>query len=301
MNKDKLLFIVLGPTCVGKTSISIELAKSLDAEIFSCDSRQVYKELNIGVARPTEEELSLIKHHLIAHVSIQDHYSISKYEVDAIAALDEYFKSNNIAIMCGGSGLYIDAICNGVDEMPDHDPEIRSELNEIYKQQGIETLRYELKEIDPAYYQQVDLKNPQRIIRAIETYRLTGIPFSDFRKRKIPDRKFKIIKIGIELDRNELYRKINERVDIMLNNGLEIEARNLHNYKSCTALKTIGYKEFFQYFENKQDYQKTIEDIKQHTRNYARRQLTWFRRYKDIQWFNNNEINNIKQLINSQT
>ena len=299
MCNTKLLLIVFGPTGVGKTDISISIAKHFKSEIFSCDSRQMYKELNIGVARPSESQLNDIKHNFIANISIHEHYSISKFEIEALAKLDEYFATNDIAIMCGGSGLYVDAICNGVDEMPDHDPQIREDVINFYKQSGIEALRSEVEHIDPIFYAQVDLKNPQRLMRALEIYRATGKPFSSFRTNSVASRNFKIIKIGIDLDRDELYKKIDTRVDIMISEGLIEEAKNLHIHKGLVALKTIGYRELFDYFENEQSLEKTVELVKRNTRHLARRQLTWFRRYKDAKWFDANNTNEILEYIDN--
>ncbi|MDD2387058.1 MAG: tRNA (adenosine(37)-N6)-dimethylallyltransferase MiaA [Bacteroidales bacterium] len=300
MNKNKHLVIVFGPTGVGKTDVSIQLALYFGAEIFSYDSRQFYKELGIGVAKPDANQLSKVKHHFINNVSIHDHYSISQFETEAISALDEYFKTNDIAIMVGGSGLYVDAICKGVDIMPDHDEKIRQEVIEFYENNGIEALRFELKKIDPEYYKIVDLKNPQRLLRAIEIYRATGKPFSQFRTNKTANRNFNIIKLGIDLDREILYNRINDRVDNMIKNGLIKEANHLHKYRGLVALKTIGYTEFFNYFEtgNEQNLEKTVQLLKRNTRHYARRQLTWFRRYKDAKWFGPKDLEEIKEYVN---
>jgi tRNA dimethylallyltransferase len=300
MIKEKNIIMIVGPTGVGKTDLSIDIAKHFKSEIFSCDSRQIYKELNIGVAKPTEKQLAEVKHNFINHKSIHEHYSISKYEVDVIENLKQYFDNNNIAIFCGGSGLYVDAICNGVDEMPDHDEEIRKQIIELYNTQGIEALRFELRKIDPKYYEQVDLKNPQRIMRAIEVYKITGCPFSSFRKNKAVERDFNIIKIGINIDRSILHKRINKRVDMMVQNGLANEVRELHKHKGLVALKTIGYSEFFDCFENKTSREKAIELTKRNTRHYAKRQLTWFSRYSDIKWFTPSEKKNIINYINSK-
>jgi len=287
---DKHLIIITGPTGAGKTDLSIEIAKHYNSEIFSCDSRQFYKELEIGVAKPNELQLKTIKHHFINNVSIHQHYSISQYETEAIKKLDEYFLHNNIAIMCGGSGLYIDAICNGIDEMPDHDPKIRQEVINFYKNHGIEALRYELQKIDPQYYSEVDLKNPQRIMRGIEIYRMTGKPFSYFRTNVKMKRNFNVLKIGVNIDRENLYYKINQRVDKMIKSGLVEEARTLYQYKELVSLKTIGYREIFDYIENKTTLEEAIELIKRNTRHYARRQLTWFKKYNDINWISSNDM-----------
>lgn len=291
--------MIFGPTGVGKTDLSIDIAEYYNAEIFSCDSRQVYKELNVGVARPSIDQLDKIKHHFIGNVSVTEHYSINKYENDIIHKLDNYFLSNDIAVLCGGSGLYIDAVCNGVDEMPDHDDNIRKEVTDFYEKNGIEAIRFELKKVDPEYYRKVDLKNPQRIMRALEMYRITGRPFSEFRKNKKVSRNFNILKIGINLDREVLYERINCRVDKMRNDGLKQEAEKLYEHKGLVALKTIGYRELFDAVESKISFDEAFELIKKNTRNYARRQLTWFRRYEDTEWFSPFDKENIIKYINS--
>jgi tRNA dimethylallyltransferase len=299
MLKTKTLIIIFGPTGVGKTEISIELAKHFKSEIFSADSRQIYKELGIAVAKPEIEQLNCIKHHFINRVSIQEHYSIYQYEHDCINELTKYFKSNNIAILVGGSGLYIDAILNGVDEMPDHDPEIREYVNNIYSKHGIEYLRSELLKHDPEYYNIVDLKNPKRLIRALEIFYQTGKPFSQFRKNQGVKRSFNILKIGIDLDREILYKKINSRVDKMVENGLVEQAYDIYHAKNLPALQTIGYRELFEFIEEKRSLEDAIELLKKNTRNFARRQITWFKRYKTTKWFSPNEINEIFKYIES--
>ncbi len=299
MSKNKTLVIIFGATGVGKTDISIEIAKYFNSEIFSADSRQIYNELGIGVAKPSIEQLNSIKHHFISTVSIHEHYSIYQYEHDCINALTKYFTKNNIAVMVGGSGLYIDAVLNGVDEMPDHDPEIREYVNELYEKNGIEYLRRELLKHDPEYYKIVDLKNQKRLIRALEIFYQTGKPFSQFRKNQIVERDFNTIKIGIDLDRNILYERINSRVDKMVKNGLVKEAYETYQYRNLPALKTIGYKELFEFIDKKRSLEDSIELIKKNTRNFARRQLTWFRRYEDAKWFELNEQNKIIKYIES--
>lgn len=298
--KEKTLVIITGPTGVGKTRISIEVAKYFNAEIFSCDSRQFYRQLNIGVAKPETEELESVKHNFIGHIDVTEHYSISKFEEDAISSLSKYFKVNDTAIMTGGSGLYIDAVTKGVSIMPDYDPEVRDSLMLKYKNEGIESLRFDLKRIDPNYYEQVDLQNPQRILRALEVFYSSGKTFSELRKPKSVNRDFKILKIGITSEREKLYNSINNRVDEMLEKGLVEEAKNLYKYKNHIALKTIGYKELFMYFEGSYDLDKAIELIKRNSRRYARRQMTWFKRYEDIKWFENNEEKEILSYISSK-
>jgi tRNA dimethylallyltransferase len=285
MTNQKTLVIIFGPTGVGKTDLSIDVATHFNSDILSCDSRQMYKELNIGVAKPENHQLELVKHHFINSVSIDEHYSIYQYEYDCVNLLTEYFKTHDIAIMCGGSGLYIDAVCNGVDEMPDPDDEIRNNVINFYQNNGLEGLRFELKKIDPIYYSQVDLKNPNRIMRALEIFYQTGKAFSEFRTSKNIERDFKIIKIGINLDRAKLYERINIRVDKMMEQGLFEEAERFYEKRNLVALKTIGYKELFMCIDKTISLNDAIELIKKNSRNYAKRQLTWFRRYNDAVWY----------------
>ncbi|MBO4613997.1 MAG: tRNA (adenosine(37)-N6)-dimethylallyltransferase MiaA [Bacteroidales bacterium] len=270
--------IIAGPTGVGKTDLSIGIAKHFNSEILSCDSRQFYRELGIGVAKPTTEQMKEVKHHFVDNVSVTERYSIWQYEDDAIKLLDDYYKTHDYAVMCGGSGLYIDAVCNGIDLMPDPDPVIRQEVIDMYNEKGIEALRFELQRIDPEYYAQVDLKNPQRIMRGIEMTRQTGKPFSQFRTSTRRKRDFETIKILVNTDRKVLYDRINRRVDIMLERGLVDEARSLMQYRDMIALKTIGYTELFDHFDGNTSLDEAIELIKRNSRRYARRQITWFHR-----------------------
>jgi tRNA dimethylallyltransferase len=274
----KYLIIIAGPTGVGKTDLSIGIAKHFNSEILSCDSRQFYRELGIGVAKPTTEQMNEVKHHFVDNVSVTERYSIWQYEDDAIKLLDDYYKTHDYAVMCGGSGLYIDAVCNGIDLMPDPDPVIRQEVINMYNEKGIEALRFELQRIDPEYYAQVDLKNPQRIMRGIEMTRQTGKPFSQFRTSIRQKRDFIPIKILVNTDRKVLYDRINRRVDIMVERGLVEEARSLVLYRDMIALKTIGYTELFDHFDGNTSLDEAIELIKRNSRRYARRQITWFHR-----------------------
>ena len=297
----KTLIIIAGPTGVGKTDLSICIAKRFGAEILSCDSRQFYRELGIGVAKPTAEQQQEVKHHFIDNATVTERYSIWQYEDDATKLLDEYFKTHNIAVMCGGSGLYIDAVCNGIDTMPDPDPVIRQEVIDMYNEKGIEALRFELQRIDPVYYSQVDLKNPQRIMRGIEMTRQTGRPFSEFRTNTKHERDFDTIKILVNTDRALLYDRINRRVDKMMENGLVNEARALQKYRDFTALKTIGYTELFDHFDGKTNLDEAVELIKRNSRRYARRQITWFHRDKEYIECEPDEttiINIIEQKLN---
>ncbi len=297
MENTKYLIIILGATGVGKTDLSIQLAQKYNSEIISCDSRQFYKELSIGTAVPNETQLKLVKHNFIQNISIFDYYNVSNFETDVLDFLNKYYKKHNIAIMTGGSMMFIDAICNGIDDMPNIDQEIRNFYSEKLKNNEIENLRFELKKNDPDFYATVDLKNGKRIIRALEVFAQTGKPFSSFRTKPQKNRDFKIIKIGLNINREDLYNKINKRVDLMLNNGLVDEARLFYPHKTLNALNTVGYKELFSHFDGTYSLEKAIELIKRNSRNYARRQMSWFNRDKKINWFNPQEITEISNFI----
>lgn len=294
---DKYLIVIAGPTASGKTALAIELAKYFSAEIISADARQFYQEMNIGTAKPTIQELSLVKHHFVNSHSIHDTYSVGDYEKDVIFFLENYFKKSDIAIMVGGSGMYIRAVCEGVDKYPDVPHEIRLELQDEFQKYGIEFLQKELKICDPEYYEKVDLQNPHRLIRAIEVFRASGKPFSSFQNNKKTERPFKIIKIGLNWEREQLYERINLRVDQMIENGLEKEARSLFNLKHLNALQTVGYQELFSYFEGIISREEAINLIKQNTRNYAKRQMTWFRKEKELVWVEYDNLNDITKSI----
>jgi len=284
-SKKKNLVIILGPTGVGKTNLTIEIAKHFNSEILSCDSRQFYKELSIGTAVPDKKQLAEVKHHFIQHISIHDYYNVSNFEQDSLQLLDNYFKTNNLAIMTGGSMMYIDVICNGIDNIPDIDTEIREYYKKRLANGDLDALRFELKQIDPEYYAQVDLKNGKRIIRGLEVYAQTGKKFSEFRSNSKKERSFNIIKIGLNRDRNELYQRINKRTDLMIQQGLLEEAEKHLPNRKLNALNTVGYKELFAYFDSEITIEKAIELIKRNTRRYAKRQLSWFKRYDDIYWY----------------
>jgi tRNA dimethylallyltransferase len=298
---DKYLIVIAGPTASGKTALSIELAKHFNAEIISADARQFFKEMNIGTAKPTKQELSQIKHHFINSHSIHEAYSVGDYEKDVINFLDDYFKEKDIAIMVGGSGMYIRAVCEGVDKYPEVPQEIRFELQDQYQKQGIEFLQKELEICDPEYYKKVDLQNPHRLIRALEVFRASGQAFSSFQKNGKTERPFKIIKIGLNWEREKLYERINLRVDQMMENGLEEEAKSLFEFKHLNALQTVGYQELFSYFENKISREEAINLIKQNTRNYAKRQMTWFRKEKELIWVGHKDFEKIQELIKNLT
>jgi len=297
-NKNKkYLVIILGPTGVGKTDLSIDIAKEFSTEIISCDSRQFYKELNIGTAVPSTEQLQEVKHHFIQHLSIKDYYNVSNFEQDSLNLLDELFKTKDVVIMTGGSMMFIDAICKGIDFMPDIDIEIREELKQRLEKEGIEPLRFELKRLDPDYYNEVDLKNGKRIIRALEVCYQTGKTFTSFRKHTPIKRDFEIIKLGLNIEREKLYERINLRVDKMIEAGLIDEAKENLKFREYNSLNTVGYKELFQYFDGEISQEKAIELIKRNTRHYARRQMSWFNRDEQIKWFEPSEKDAVVSYI----
>ena len=298
----KILLTVVGPTAIGKTSLAIDLALHFGTEIISCDSRQFFKEMSIGTAVPSSEELAQVKHHFIQHKSIFDTYSVGDFERDAITLLKELFKQHNVVIMVGGSGLYADTVVYGLDDFPEVSPEIRNELNELYQKQGITYLQTRLKDLDPIQYTQMDVQNPQRMMRALEVCIASGKPYSSFLNKKETLRDFTNITIGLTAEREVVYNRINERVELMLENGLLIEAQTLFPHKKLNALQTVGYRELFNFFEGKTSLDFAIEEIKKNTRRFAKRQYTWFHKNKDINWFEINQLDNlsISQLLDIQ-
>jgi tRNA dimethylallyltransferase len=295
----KHLIVLCGPTGIGKTKVAIEVSNNLDCEIISADSRQVFKEMHIGTAVPSTEELNSVKHHFIQSHSIHQYYNASMYEEEVIAFLSNYFEHNNMALLVGGSGLYIDAICKGIDELPTILPEIRDKWKQLHEEKGLEFIQEKVKTTDPDYYDVVDKKNPKRLLKAIEVYEMTGKPYSSFLLKEKKRRPFSICKIGLNTERKLLYEKINQRVDAMMQTGLLEEARILHPFKQLTPLKTVGYKELFAHFEGQLTLEEAVEQIKNHSRAYARRQLTWFRRDEEIEWFEPEDANQILSFIES--
>ncbi len=293
----KTLIAIIGPTGVGKTDLSIDIAQRLNTEIISCDSRQVYKELKIGTAVPTKSQLQKVKHHFIGTKSIYDYYNASMFEVEVLELLDTLFQSFDNVIMTGGSGLYINAVCNGIDDLPTIDHELRTELLERLKNEGVESLRMQLKMLDPDYYRQADTKNPKRILKALEVTLQTGKPYSSFLTNPKKDRNFRILKIGLQRDRDELYERINLRVDQMIKEGLVEEARSFYKEKHLNSLNTVGYRELFDYFDGSISLEKAIELIKRNSRHYAKRQISWFGRDNEIQWFHPDESEKIIEFI----
>ncbi|MFT5884684.1 MAG: tRNA dimethylallyltransferase [Arcticibacterium sp.] len=283
--KKKNLILIVGPTAVGKTDLSIAIAKKINAEIFSCDSRQFYKEISIGTAKPTTEELAKVRHHFVDNLSIKEDYTVSDFEQDALAQLDTYFKENDTAIMTGGSGLFVKAITHGFDNIPDTPKEVRQKLIERIENGEFSTLVEELSKLDPEYSASADLSNKQRITRALEVCIDTNIPYSSWLKNTQKKRPFQIIKIGLERPREELYNRINLRVELMLKAGLLNEVRSLEEYRHKNALQTVGYKEVFQHLDGEIDYENMVELIKRNSRRYAKRQLTWFKNKDEFRWF----------------
>lgn len=281
---NKRLIVVVGPTAVGKTAECIRLAGMLGTEIVSADSRQFYKEMNIGVARPSVSELATIPHHLIAHISVSQDYNAAMYERDASEVIGKLFQEKDDVVLTGGSGLYVNAVCNGMDDIPDKDESIRQELNDLFDKQGLEPLQRELQEKDPEYWEIVDKRNHIRLIRALEVCRQTGRTFSSFRSQKKTKRDFDIIKIGIRRSRENLLERIYRRVDCMIGQGLIEEVRGLYGYRNLQALNAVGYKEIFDFLDGKTSLQEAVELIKINTRRYAKRQMTWFCKDKEIQW-----------------
>jgi tRNA dimethylallyltransferase len=294
---NKILIVLLGPTGVGKTDISVEIALRCKCEIISADSRQIFRELNIGTAVPDDTQLSRVTHHFIRSVSIEEYYSSSIFERDVITLLPTLFSKANIVLMSGGSGMYIDSVCKGTDDIPDVEPAVREKYIALYKEGGINGLRIALKLLDPEHYSKVDLKNYKRIIRALEICESTGKPYSSFLTRQKRERDFKIIKIGLQRDRDELYQRINSRVDDMVRTGLEDEARNLLKYRHLNALNSVGYREFFDYFDGTITRDKAIELIKRNSRRYAKRQMTWWAKDAEITWFHPEQISEILAVI----
>ena len=288
------LLIICGPTAVGKTALSVQLAKHFNTEIISADSRQLYKEMSIGTAKPTPEEMEGVPHHFIGSVSIHQNYTAGDYERDVIQKLNELFTKHNLVIMCGGTGLYIDAVCKGFDEGLQSNEAIKKQIIEEYTIKGLAWLQNEVKEKDIDFYAQADINNPQRLMRALEVCLTTGKPYSSFRKNVAVKRDFEVIKAFINEERETLYATINQRTDAMMANGFLNEAKGLFPYKHLNALNTVGYKELFDYLEGRTSLEKAVELIKQHTRNYAKRQITWFKNDEDCTQFLPTDMEKIK-------
>ncbi len=296
-SENKFLIVIAGPTGIGKTNLAIQLAEEYNTEIISADARQFYKEMHIGTAKPDAELLATINHHFINNISIHDSYSVGQYEQEALQIIDRLFTVHNVVILVGGSGLYIDAIINGLDNLPASDAEIRKQVIALYETKGLEYLQEYISENDPEYFQIADIQNPQRLMRAMEVILQTGKAYSSFRRKNIAKRNFNSIQICLDMEREKLYQQINTRVDVMMQNCLLQEAEQLFSYRHLNALQTVGYKELFEFMEDKSTLETAINKIKQNTRNYAKRQLTWFRKDKNYTWFNPLTLAEIKNYI----
>ncbi|OHX66483.1 tRNA (adenosine(37)-N6)-dimethylallyltransferase MiaA [Flammeovirga pacifica] len=296
----KVLIVVVGPTAVGKTDFCVKLGQELKTEVVYADSRQFYKEMQIGTARPTKEEMKDVPHHFVGHLSINQEYSFGHYEKDTLLLLDELFQKHRCVILSGGSGMYVDAVCKGIDPMPSSQEEIRNKLNTLFKEKGIIPLLETLKEKDPEYYDKVDRANSQRIIRALEVMEITGTTYSSLRNKTAVQRPFEIITIGLDRDRKELYDRINLRMDLMLENGLLDEVERLKNYRQHNALQTVGYREIFDFWDQKFDWPTTVELLKRNSRRYAKKQLSWFRRNPDTHWVHPNQLKDVIKYINEK-
>jgi tRNA dimethylallyltransferase len=283
--KHNTLITIVGPTAIGKTALSIQLANYFKADIISCDSRQFYKEMSIGTAVPYADELVAAKHHFIQNRSIFETYNVGQFERDALKTLDTLFEKNPIQIMVGGSGLYVDAVLKGLDYFPEVDKQIRIALTKVLEEEGIEVLQHQLKELDIETYNTITIDNPHRLMRALEICIGSGTPYSTFKNKPKTARNFKTIKIGLNADREIIYSRINQRVDIMMENGLLEEAKNLHQYKNLNALQTVGYRELFSFFDENFTKEFAISEIKKNTRRFAKRQLTWFKKDAETVWF----------------
>lgn len=299
-NSSKTLIVIIGPTASGKTSLAIEIAKHFDTEIISADSRQFYREIPIGTAAPDMNQLTECKHHFIGHLGIKENYNVSRFEKDVIELLKLKYKSRDIMVMVGGSGLYINAVCDGIDELPDPDEKIRQGLNDLYADKGLAALNTKLEDLDPEYYTIVDKKNPKRLIRAIEVCLQTGKTYTELRKNNSINRDFRIIKIGLELPRSVLNERIHQRTDEMIKQGWLEEAEGVFLFRELNALNTVGFKELFAYLDGSWKLDKAIEKIKTNTRRFAKRQMTWFRKNTGISWFSPDNKTAIFDFLNQE-
>ena len=302
--KNKTLIVITGPTAVGKTACCLEIARHFGIPVINADSRQIYKELRIGTARPTEAEMQQVKHYFVGTLGLDDYYSASLYEQQVLQLLEEQFKTSDYALLSGGSMMYIDAVCDGIDDIPTVDDKTRETMKRRLKEDGLEALCEELKRLDPDYYEEVDRQNPRRVVHALEICTMTGKTYTSFRKKRSresgvwsQERPFRIIKIGLNLPREELYARINARVDKMMAEGLLEEARQMYPQRDQNALNTVGYKELFDYFDGRWSLEEAVERIKGNTRRYARKQLTWYKKDPQIRWFHPDEKEQIISYI----
>ena len=297
VSSGKTLIVLTGPTAVGKTAVSLDIAKHFGIPVINADSRQIFKELIIGTARPTETEMQEVRHYFVGTLSIDDYYSASLYEQQVLELLDKEFQSHDYALLSGGSMMYIDAVCDGIDDIPTIDDDTRALMKQRLKEEGLEALVEELKRLDPEYYEIVDRQNPRRVVHALEICVMTGKTYTSFRKRSKKERPFRIIKIGLDRPREELYNRINARVDQMMKDGLLEEARSMYPMRGMNALNTVGYKELFDYFDGRWPLEEAVERIKGNTRRYARKQLTWYKKDEQIRWFHPDDKHSIINFI----
>ena len=295
--RGKTLIVITGPTAVGKTQLCLDIARHFDIPIINADSRQIYKELSIGTAKPSAEDQLAVKHYFVSTLSLQDYYSASLFESQVTDLLDTLFKTSDYALMAGGSMMYIDAVCDGIDDIPTIDDETRATMKQRLKDEGLQKLCEELQRLDPEYYEIVDRQNPKRVVHALEICTMTGQTYTSFRKREKKDRPFRIVKIGLNRDREELYNRINARVDEMMQNGLLEEAEALYPMRESNALNTVGYKELFEYLNGRWPLEEAVERIKGNTRRYARKQLTWYKKDPQIHWFHPDQKKEIIDYI----
>ena len=294
---DKTLIVITGPTAVGKTALCLDVAKHFDIPIINADSRQIFRELKIGTARPSDEQLAQVHHDFVGMLGLDDYYSASLFEQQVLALLEQQFQKRDYALMAGGSMMYIDAVCDGIDDIPTIDDETRATMKRRLAEEGLETLVEELRRLDPEYYEIVDRQNPRRVVHALEICQMTGQTYTSFRKRERRQRPFDIVKIGLNLPREELYDRINRRVDQMMADGLLEEAQRLYPMRHLNALNTVGYKELFDYIDGRWSLEEAVERIKGNTRRYARKQLTWYKKDEHIRWFRPDETDNIIEYI----
>ena len=293
----KTLIVIIGPTAVGKTALCMDLATHFGIPIINADSRQIYRELKVGTARPTEEQMQQIKHYFVGTLGLEDYYSASLFEQQVLELLSQLFQAHDFALMTGGSMMYIDAVCDGIDDIPTIDDETRTLMKQRLAEEGLEQLCEDLRRLDPEYYEIVDKQNPRRVVHALEICTMTGQTYTSFRRREKRERPFRIIKIGLNRPREELYARINQRVDEMMANGLLEEVKTMYPKRSLNALNTVGYKELFDYLDGRWPLEEAVERIKGNTRRYARKQLTWYKKDNQIRWFHPDEITTIIDYI----
>ncbi len=293
----KTLVVITGPTGVGKTAVAIRLARDLGTEIVSADSRQIFRDIPIGTAAPTAEEQAAVRHHFVGILGLDDYYSAAQFETDALATIDRLFESHDYVVMCGGSMMYVDAVCKGIDQLPTISAEVRSLVARRYEEEGAESMLAELQRLDPAYYEQVDRNNLKRVVHAIEICLQAGRPYSELRTGAVKERPFRIVKIGLNLPRPQLFDRINRRVEMMIEEGLIEEARRVYPLRHLNSLNTVGYKEMFAWFDGTMDYDTAVARLQKNTRVYAKKQLTWFAKDPTMHWFSPTDYDDLKKLL----